>query len=134
MIEQINPARTNRVEIHDMEPFNTWVKGRCVLLGDSAYSTTPDIGQGGCQALENAIYLTHPLVVNTNNLHDALLRYQNARSPRTNELILRARKRCDITHMKDEAEARAWYDELRHQSGENIMKGIMSNVVGNPLD
>lgn len=134
LIDQIDPQRTNRVEIHDIEPFYEWYKGRCVILGDAAHSTTPDIGQGGCQALEDAIYLTRSLQINTNSLADALQRYQDVRSPRANELVLRARKRCDVTHMKDEAETTAWYEELRHEDGERIMKGIISNIIGNPLD
>lgn len=134
LIDSIDPQRTNRVEIHDIEPFNTWVKGRCVLLGDAAHSTTPDIGQGGCQAMEDAIYLVRSLAINTNSLADALNRYQRVRSERANDLVLRARKRCDVTHGKDPAVTQAWYDELRQEKGDNIMKGIIGNIVGNPLD
>lgn len=134
LIDKINPQTTNRVEIHDIEPFDTWIKGRCVLLGDSAHSTTPDIGQGGCQALEDSIYLARSLAINTNNLADALQRYQKVRSARANDLILRARKRCDVTHMKDPAITQAWYDELYQEDGKRIIQGIISNIVGNPLD
>lgn len=48
LIEQIDPQKTNRVEIHDIEPFADFYKGRVVIVGDAAHSTTPDIGQGGC--------------------------------------------------------------------------------------
>lgn len=37
LIEALDPARTNRVEIHDIEPFHTWVSGRVALLGDAAH-------------------------------------------------------------------------------------------------
>ncbi|MFX5226111.1 FAD-dependent monooxygenase, partial [Acinetobacter baumannii] len=77
---------------HDIEPFTQFYKGRVVILGDAAHSTTPDIGQGGCQAMEDAIYLARSLQINT------LRRYQNKRNERANELVLRARKRCDVTH------------------------------------
>ena len=134
LINQIDPERTNRVEIHDIDPFEQWVKGRCVLLGDAAHSTTPDIGQGGCQALEDAAYLVRSLAIHPEHLQDALTRYNRVRCTRANELVLRARKRCDVTHMKDEAVTKAWYDELRHEDGSRIMKGIISNIIGNPLD
>ncbi|MEO4176684.1 FAD-dependent urate hydroxylase HpxO [Acinetobacter pittii] len=134
LIERLDPQKTNRVEIHDIEPFTQFYKGRVVILGDAAHSTTPDIGQGGCQAMEDAIYLARSLQINTLGLEDALHRYQNKRNERANELVLRARKRCDVTHMKDEAVTQAWYEELRREQGGHIMQGIISNIVGNPLD
>lgn len=134
LIERLDPQKTNRVEIHDIEPFTQFYKGRVVILGDAAHSTTPDIGQGGCQAMEDAIYLARSLQINTLGLEDALRRYQNKRNERANELVLRARKRCDVTHMKDEAVTQAWYEELRREQGGHIMHGIISNIVGNPLD
>lgn len=134
LIDAVDEQKTNRVEIHDIEPFADFYKGRVVIVGDAAHSTTPDIGQGGCQAMEDAIYLARSLQINTLGLQDSLRRYQNKRNERANELVIRARKRCDITHMKDEAVTRQWYEDLRKEEGEHIMKGIISNIVGNPLD
>jgi len=134
LIERLDPQKTNRVEIHDIEPFTQFYKGRVVILGDAAHSTTPDIGQGGCQAMEDAIYLARSLQINTLGVEDALRRYQNKRNERANEMVLRARKRCDVTHMKDKTVTQAWYAELRREQGGHIMQGIISNIVGNPLD
>lgn len=134
LINNINEQKTNRVEIHDIEPFAQFYKGRVVIVGDAAHSTTPDIGQGGCQAMEDAIYLSRALQINTLGLEDSLKRYQNKRNERANELVLRARKRCDVTHMKDEKITKEWYEELRKEQGSHIMKGIISNIIGNPLD
>ncbi|MCF9046133.1 FAD-dependent urate hydroxylase HpxO [Acinetobacter nectaris] len=134
LIEQLDVERTNRVEIHDIEPFLKFYKGTVVLIGDAAHSTTPDIGQGGCQAMEDAVYLARALQVNSLGIEDALSRYQDKRNERAKEMVLRARKRCDITHMKDAGVTEAWYGELRKEKGENIMKGILNNIVGNVLD
>ena len=134
LIDAVDTQKTNRVEIHDIEPFAEFYKGRVVIVGDAAHSTTPDIGQGGCQAMEDAIYLARSLQINTLGLQDSLRRYQNKRNERANELVMRARKRCDVTHMKDESVTREWYAELRKEQGNHIMKGIISNIVGNPLD
>ena len=134
LINRIDPQKTNRVEIHDIEPFADFYKGRVVIVGDAAHSTTPDIGQGGCQAMEDAIYLARALQINTLGLQDSLKRYQNKRNERTSEMVLRARKRCDVTHMKDELVTQEWYSDLRKEQGPHIMKGIISNIVGNPLD
>ena len=134
LIDSIDEQKTNRVEIHDIEPFTQFYKGRVVILGDAAHSTTPDIGQGGCQAMEDAVYLARALQITPLGLEDALKRYQNKRNERANELLLRARKRCDVTHMKDEQITKDWYADLRKEQGPHIMKGIISNIVGNPLD
>lgn len=134
LIDCLDEQKTNRVEIHDIEPFMNFYKGRVVLLGDAAHSTTPDIGQGGCQAMEDAIYLARALQINTFGLSDALERYQNRRNDRTKEMVLRARKRCDVTHMKDQKVTEEWYQSLYTEQGSHIMQGIISNIVGNPLD
>lgn len=134
LIDALDAHKTNRVEIHDIEPFMDFYKGRVVLLGDAAHSTTPDIGQGGCQAMEDAIYLARALQINTFGLEDALARYQNKRNDRTKEMVLRARKRCDVTHMKDPQVTQEWYQSLYQEQGSHIMQGIISNIVGNPLD
>ncbi|ENW96102.1 FAD-dependent urate hydroxylase HpxO [Acinetobacter sp. NIPH 298] len=134
LIDCLDEQKTNRVEIHDIEPFMNFYKGRVVLLGDAAHSTTPDIGQGGCQAMEDAIYLARALQINTFGLSDALERYQNKRNDRTREMVFRARKRCDVTHMKDQKVTEEWYQSLYQEQGSHIMQGIISNIVGNPLD
>lgn len=133
LINSLEPSRTNRVEIFDIDPFHTWVKGRVAILGDAGHNTTPDIGQGGCSAMEDAVVLQWSLRTNTLGAEDALKRYEKARTERAGELVLRARKRCDVTHAKDPAVTQAWYDELRSEDGSGIMRGIAANIHGNPL-
>ncbi|MGC4932959.1 FAD-dependent urate hydroxylase HpxO [Gordonia sp. DT30] len=133
LIEDLDPATTNRVEILDLDPFDTWVKGRVALLGDAAHNTTPDIGQGGCSAMEDAVALQFALREHPDDLHAALAAYQSARTERAGELVLRARKRCDVTHGKDPEKTAQWYSELRDEDGTNILRGIVGNIVGGPL-
>jgi FAD-dependent urate hydroxylase len=133
LIERLDPATTNRVEVHDIEPFHTFAKGRTVLVGDAAHSTTPDLGQGGCQAMEDAIVLATALQTHTLGIEDALRRYQDRRRNRVADLVLKARKRCDITHGKDLEATRRWYAELKAESGSNILNAIAANVQGGPL-
>lgn len=60
----------------------------------------------------------------------ALAAYQAARTERAGELVLRARKRCDVTHAKDPQVTAQWYDELRKEDGTNIIRGIVGNIFG----
>ncbi len=47
-----------RNDIIDLKPLTTWHKGRIGLLGDAAHATTPNLGQGACQGIEDAFYLS----------------------------------------------------------------------------
>jgi len=132
LINRISPHSLNRVDIHDIDPFDTWVRGRMILLGDSAHNTTPDLGQGACMAMEDAVVLEHALRSHV-DLGAALLAYQEARATRCRDLVLRARERSDVTHGTDPALTEDWYRLLRMETGEGILKGIQRTVDGGPL-
>ncbi|HJZ93539.1 MAG TPA: FAD-dependent monooxygenase [Gemmataceae bacterium] len=50
-----------RNDIVDRPPVRTWGDGRLTLLGDAAHPTTPNLGQGACQAIEDAVVLAKAL-------------------------------------------------------------------------
>jgi len=56
------------------------------LLGDAAHPTTPNLGQGACQALEDAVILAHCLS-ETHPVEVALRKYEGLRLPRTTEVV-----------------------------------------------
>lgn len=63
----------------------SFVAGRVAFLGDAAHAVTPDIGQGACLAIEDAVVLADAL--STQDDVDAALRvYDIARRPRTQKL------------------------------------------------
>ena len=137
LIDSINPQTTNRVEIHDIEPFPTLVKGNIALLGDSAHSTTPDIGQGGCSAMEDSVVLGQCFAKLSSLTHEsvvtALKDYEGLRRDRVKDLVLKARKRSQVTHGENMQETQAWYDELKLETGENIIAGLKATILGGPL-
>ena len=132
LIAALDPQTTNRVEIHDIEPFDTLVRGKVALLGDAGHSTTPDIGQGGCAAMEDAVVLGNIFLENR-EIVSALRQYEALRCARVRDPILKARKRCDITHGKDMALTQAWYQELKEETGERIINGLCETIQGGPL-
>lgn len=46
-----------RRDIYDREPIFTWGRGRVTLLGDSVHAMQPNLGQGGCMAIEDGYQL-----------------------------------------------------------------------------
>ena len=44
-------------DIIDIKPIDQYAFGRLVLIGDAAHATTPNMGQGACQAIEDAVTL-----------------------------------------------------------------------------
>ena len=134
LIQQLNPTQTNRVEIHDIEPLPRLVRGRVALLGDAGHSTAPDLGQGGCQAIEDAWVLTNVLLTTNLSVADALKRYEIARRDRTAEIILKARKRADMIHGKTPETTQQWYKDLAQEDGTAIMNAIAKIILKGPLN
>jgi FAD-dependent urate hydroxylase len=133
LIQRLDPARVTRAEIFDIEPLAKLVKGRVALLGDAAHSTAPDLGQGGCQAMEDAWVLANALLTNDLGVEDALCRYEAARRERAADIIVRARKRSDVTHGIEPDKTLEWYDELAREDGTTIMRALAGTILGGPL-
>jgi 2-polyprenyl-6-methoxyphenol hydroxylase-like FAD-dependent oxidoreductase len=82
VIEATDESVIFRNDIIDRPPSRDWGRGRITLLGDSIHATTPNLGQGACMALEDAVVLAATLRDAT-DLPAALRRYEDARRERT---------------------------------------------------
>lgn len=133
LIDRLNPLETNRLEIADLDPLDTLVKGRVALLGDAGHATTPTLGQGGCQAIEDAEILSRYLVSTNISVSDALKRYEQARKDRVSQLVLKARQRTDTIYGKDENVTAAWYKQLEQESESNVIDALAKVILGGPL-
>jgi 2-polyprenyl-6-methoxyphenol hydroxylase-like FAD-dependent oxidoreductase len=89
----IRESGTNvlRNDIYDREPVPSWGKGRVTLLGDAAHPMTPDLGQGACQAIEDALELAKFLHA-ASNAEAGLKAYELTRVPRTRSVVLTSRR------------------------------------------
>ncbi len=99
IIASLGEGQTIRTDVFDLEkPLAVHHRGRLVLLGDAAHPMTPDLGQGGCQALEDAVTLGALLGAAARaadaetEVAEALARYSRLRVPRTAGLMRASRR------------------------------------------
>ena len=57
LLECTRPEEILRTDISDLKPLKRWSSGRIGLIGDAAHATTPNLGQGGAMAVEDALEL-----------------------------------------------------------------------------
>lgn len=78
-------------DILDIKPLKSFTFGRVVLLGDAAHATTPNMGQGAGQAIEDAIILTNALTQSPTP-KEAFHTYNKSRIERTTKIINMSRQ------------------------------------------
>jgi 2-polyprenyl-6-methoxyphenol hydroxylase-like FAD-dependent oxidoreductase len=98
-------AATNDDEIMknracDLTPLRRWGEGRVTLLGDAAHPCTPNLGQGGGMALEDAAVLANCLD-HDSSAEVALRRYESRRRRRTRHIQQRSRLMGEIAQWEN---------------------------------
>lgn len=64
-------------EIDDLAPINSWIQENVCLVGDAAHATTPNMGQGACQAIEDAYFLAEFMA--NKPINEAFTKFQQQR-------------------------------------------------------
>ncbi|MFE2600476.1 FAD-dependent monooxygenase [Streptomyces sp. NPDC059396] len=104
IIRAAEPGRILRHDVHEMSvPLPAHHHGRTALLGDAAHAMQPTVGQGGNQAIEDAVVLAHhagpghagpghatPDTPATPGIPAALAAYSAARLLRTTAIVRQA--------------------------------------------
>lgn len=86
-------------DLVDRVPIKRWSKGAITLLGDAAHPTTPNLGQGACMAIEDAMVMARSLMKHA-NLSDALQSYEQARNKRTASIVRQSRSFGKLANWK----------------------------------
>lgn len=85
LIESTPPSSVIRNVAFDRLSHRNWGRGRMTLLGDAIHPTTPNLGQGGCLAIEDAFVLAR--CFQKHDASEAALRdYEHHRYKRTTTL------------------------------------------------
>jgi 2-polyprenyl-6-methoxyphenol hydroxylase-like FAD-dependent oxidoreductase len=85
---------------YDLVPRRRWGEGRVTLLGDAAHPCTPNLGQGGGMALEDAAVLAKCFARETSPAI-ALRRYEKLRRHRTRHIQQRSRLMGEIAQWEN---------------------------------
>jgi 2-polyprenyl-6-methoxyphenol hydroxylase-like FAD-dependent oxidoreductase len=91
LVRAADEASIIRTELSDRDPARKWGEGRVTMLGDAVHPMTPNVGQGGCQAIEDAVRLARALKDGPDPV-GALRAYESARRERTAHIVLLARR------------------------------------------
>ena len=92
LLDATRPDAVLHHDIHELvTPLPAFTAGRIALLGDAAHAMTPNLGQGACQALEDAAVLAAALATGP-TVESALTRYDAQRRPRSQSVARAARQ------------------------------------------
>lgn len=98
LIEASAEDKILRNDIFDRDPINSWSQGRVVLLGDAAHPMRPNLGQGACQALEDAAVLGQALARHQDHT-SAIQAYEKQRVGRAKQVVLASRQMNSLTRI-----------------------------------
>lgn len=85
-------------DICDIKPIRRYAYEKILLVGDAAHATTPNMGQGACQAIEDAACLAHLLAAG-HDLAYAFVTLEKLRMKRTHWIINRSRSAGKLAQM-----------------------------------
>jgi len=92
LIASATPDTVIRTDLSCLDtPLPAFHRGRIALLGDAAHAMTPFLGQGACQAIEDAMVLAH-VVSEAADPSAGLAGYTAARLPRATMIARRSRQ------------------------------------------
>lgn len=93
----------------DLKRLDSWYKGNTCLLGDAAHATTPNMGQGACQGIEDAYHFGH-LFAKEKTPADAFERFETKRRKKVDYIVNNSWLFGKMAH---------------HKIGRNVLKLVM---------
>ncbi|MEM1217969.1 MAG: FAD-dependent monooxygenase [Bacteroidota bacterium] len=98
ILEATSPDRIMENTILDLDPKGRWYQGRICLMGDAAHATTPNMGQGGAQAIEDAYFLSQ--LQHTNPGEPGFAAFAQRRRPKVQFVVKQSWNTGKLAHWK----------------------------------
>ncbi|ALJ00398.1 FAD-dependent monooxygenase [Rufibacter tibetensis] len=90
LFRHTNPDQLLWHDLYDIAPLSQFAFQNILLLGDAGHATTPNMGQGACQAVEDAAVFADELRKDF-NFNLAAKRFETRRKPRTSWITRQSR-------------------------------------------
>jgi 2-polyprenyl-6-methoxyphenol hydroxylase-like FAD-dependent oxidoreductase len=87
-------------DICDLKPISRYAFGSVVLIGDAAHATTPNLGQGACQAIEDAFHIAQALQRNESP-REAFIQFEQTRFKRTQTIVNQSQRLGKIAQLEN---------------------------------
>ncbi|MFI7707935.1 FAD-dependent monooxygenase [Nonomuraea sp. NPDC049480] len=105
LLRAADPADIIRNDVYSFDtPLPAFHRGKVALVGDAAHAMTPNLGQGACQAIEDAVVLAH-LAGRARGTadpgHGYLAAYTAARLERTSKVMRQSMSICRMTKLRN---------------------------------
>ncbi len=97
VLQNTQQEEVHWADIYDVKPLQKFYHKRLILLGDAAHGTTPNMGQGACMAIEDALVLAKVLD-DESHLENALQQYQQKRWARVQKVVKTSRQIGAVAH------------------------------------
>jgi 2-polyprenyl-6-methoxyphenol hydroxylase-like FAD-dependent oxidoreductase len=107
IVRRTPAAEIIRTDLFDFPTLDRWWQGRVALLGDAAHAMTPNLGQGGAQAIEDAYVLAEQLAAQK-DVAAAFQEYERLRLPKVRWVAQTAWRIGRLAHV-----ANPWLRRLR---------------------
>jgi len=98
LLENTKEENILRNDINDLVPLKNWYKDNICLIGDAGHATTPNTGQGGAQAIEDAHFLSETILNTTEG--QAFNVFQEKRYKKVNTIVNQSWTTGKMAHWK----------------------------------
>jgi 2-polyprenyl-6-methoxyphenol hydroxylase-like FAD-dependent oxidoreductase len=109
IIQNTPEEKIIRNDISDLKRLEKWCSGNIILAGDAAHATTPNMGQGACQGIEDAYYLAG-FLEECEDISSSLRAFEVFRRPKVDYVVNNSWRFGKMAH---------------HTVGRGVMKLIM---------
>jgi 2-polyprenyl-6-methoxyphenol hydroxylase-like FAD-dependent oxidoreductase len=129
LVEATPESQIWHTAIRDIEPLERWTDGRVTLLGDAAHATTPNLGRGSGEALEDAVAIGKTLagidLDDRGAVVAALARFEARRRPLTTEVQKESWKAGEIA---------SWTNPMKCLVRNQVMRRIVGPKAAKQVD